>query len=660
MISSKRPACSPRSNNDSNDNSKKAEPYKVPKVAILGGGVGGLSAAHELIERGFDVEIYERRDVPGGKARSFYHTPPGKDWKIGLPAEHGFRFFPGFYRHLPDTMSRIAAFEPGKTVLDHLVETTELALARYGKEPLPLPTRWPSSIAELVREIERLLQADLPNLDRAEIAYYAERIWQILTSCHARRDDEYERTAWWDFIGAEQRSKAYGAYLGNLSRTLVAADPRRVSTRTNGNVFVQMLLDFGRRGVQVDRVLDGPTNEVWIHPWVQQLVQRGCRYYLNTKVTALELADGRIARVTVTPLADPPMFGGPREAVRVLECGRYGVTRSEPLGHTAAFAVEADYYVSALPVEAMAVLVGEDVADDDPAAGRASAVAEADPSLGRLNELAKSTAWMNGLLFYLAEDVKIAHGHAIYVEPSWALTSISQRQFWEPGHPLERYADGKIGGILSIDISNWRDLGRDSDEGERPAYFCTPREIVDFTWQSVVKCVPQLVGAEPLYSVLDPAIGGLLGWLREQENAQTNPAGSELGGTAEDLYSEKVRNLEPLLVNEVNTQSLRPDAYTRIPNLFLASDYVRTYTDLATMEAANEAARRAVNALLDAAGSRSPKCRLWKLREPWVLALYRWLDKRRYDKGLPWRNPSPWLWRLGRPLERALRRLWPA
>src|SRR6266700_6024351 len=37
------------------------------RVAVLGGGVGGLSAAHELIERGFDVSVYERRDVIGGK-----------------------------------------------------------------------------------------------------------------------------------------------------------------------------------------------------------------------------------------------------------------------------------------------------------------------------------------------------------------------------------------------------------------------------------------------------------------------------------------------------------------------------------------------------------------------------------------------------------------
>jgi uncharacterized protein with NAD-binding domain and iron-sulfur cluster len=37
---------------------------------VLGGGVAGLSAAHELAERGFEVTVHEQRDAPGGKARS--------------------------------------------------------------------------------------------------------------------------------------------------------------------------------------------------------------------------------------------------------------------------------------------------------------------------------------------------------------------------------------------------------------------------------------------------------------------------------------------------------------------------------------------------------------------------------------------------------------
>ena len=40
------------------------------RVIVLGGGVAGMSAAHELIERGFEVVVLERRNIAGGKARS--------------------------------------------------------------------------------------------------------------------------------------------------------------------------------------------------------------------------------------------------------------------------------------------------------------------------------------------------------------------------------------------------------------------------------------------------------------------------------------------------------------------------------------------------------------------------------------------------------------
>ena len=77
------------------------------RVAIFGGGMGGLCAAHELVERGFQVDIYERRNIWGGKARSYGVDGTGTDGRADLPGEHGFRFFPGFYKHIPDTMSRI-------------------------------------------------------------------------------------------------------------------------------------------------------------------------------------------------------------------------------------------------------------------------------------------------------------------------------------------------------------------------------------------------------------------------------------------------------------------------------------------------------------------------------------------------------------------------
>src|SRR4249919_2572421 len=105
----------------------------VQTVAILGGGVGGLSAAHELAERGFAVRVYERKPVLGGKARSIPVPDSGRNGRKPLPGEHGFRFFPGFYRHIPDTMSRIP--NGNRTVADHLVPSTRILLAQADGKP---------------------------------------------------------------------------------------------------------------------------------------------------------------------------------------------------------------------------------------------------------------------------------------------------------------------------------------------------------------------------------------------------------------------------------------------------------------------------------------------------------------------------------------------
>src|SRR6516165_9937319 len=121
------------------------------RVIILGGSVAGMSAAHELVERGFDVVVLESGDIAGGKARSIPVIHEGEDTsghqladgarssiQHRVPGEHGFRFFPGFYKHVIDTMRRTPSFD-GRKVVDHLVPTTRLEFTQYGKPAFAVP-----------------------------------------------------------------------------------------------------------------------------------------------------------------------------------------------------------------------------------------------------------------------------------------------------------------------------------------------------------------------------------------------------------------------------------------------------------------------------------------------------------------------------------------
>src|SRR4051794_41532437 len=86
--------------------------------------MAGLAAAHELVERGFRVDVYERKAL-GGKARSFGVPGTAVGGRRALPGEHGFRFFPGFYHHVPDSMRRTPFAGNPQGVWSNLVDAVD-------------------------------------------------------------------------------------------------------------------------------------------------------------------------------------------------------------------------------------------------------------------------------------------------------------------------------------------------------------------------------------------------------------------------------------------------------------------------------------------------------------------------------------------------------
>jgi uncharacterized protein with NAD-binding domain and iron-sulfur cluster len=550
-----------------------AAPRRGKRVAVLGGGMAGLAAAHELVERGFQVDVYERKAL-GGKARSIPVKGTAAGGRKPLPGEHGFRFFPGFYHHVPDTMRRIPFPGNENGVWDNLVDAMETKSPRtggradgtvFGIAPDPNEARTPDGMRRLL--LDAFHEDSLPP---HELAYFVERVMVFLTSSDERRFGQWEQTSWWDFVKAEERSDEYKKVLARgLTRAVVAAKEKLASTRTIGNMAEAFIYNFQERGNDgaPDRVLNLPTNEAWIDPWVKLLRKRGVRFHVGHAIEALEMHRGRV------------------ESARARD--RNGRRRT----------IEADWFVAAMPAERARKLWSPQVLRKD-------------PSLKLMDEL--FVDWMNGIQYYLKKPFHVVRGHMTFIDAPWALTALTQGQFW-PDRDFKRdYGNGRQLDSFSIDVSDWDTPGIVYG---KPAKRCTPEQVAKEVFEQI-KLHLNDNGEDVLTDDmvdswhLDPAIR----WSAKR------------GRNSND---------EPLLVNTVGTWEKRPKAKTKIPNLFLSGDYVQTDIDLATMEGANESGRAAVNALLDAAGSRAKPVTMYKLYDPPEFEAAKRVDAELYKQGQP-------------------------
>lgn len=653
------------------------------RVVILGGGVAGLSAAHELGERHFSVRVFEQRDVPGGKARSTKVPRSAAGSHQPLPGEHGFRFFPGFYWHLPDTMRRIPS-RGNKSVFDHLEAVDTMTFAFDAAPAFAIPAHKPRSFSDVELVLRYVAALGDMGISSDDLVFIWWRLWKIITTCTERRIATLEHTSWWNYVDAANRSAAFQHLLViGVTRNLVASKAEKANARTVGQVGIQLLLDLVTGAHPTDRILDGPTNDVWIDPWVEHLrealhvdyqlgweldhvevdraakkvthvvVRRAKTRRTEPDVAVAELLAGVPPVLDVTPgtltRSNTPAADGDAPSARPARIAReerHARWREHAAARRAANAalarevraeapsdetmtLEADHFVFALPVEVMAALLEKQ-----------PELMELDPQFAGIVEIGKNQVeWMNGIQFYLTADVSIARGHINHVDSPWALTSISQSQFW-PSFPNAQYADGRVRTILSVDISAW-DVPSGSGKEARD---CDYREVAEETWRqlkqslnrdAVVLSDDMLHPTTPWHiddDIVERVRKERL--LRRRDRVHRAEVKRAEGRPDEpDLLT----NAEPLLVNLVDSWDLRPEATTALTNLYLASDYLKTNTNLATMEAANEAARAATNAILVAARSQEAPCHIQPLVEPF--AALRARDAERFLRKLPAKNP---------------------
>jgi hypothetical protein len=190
------------------------------------------------------------------------------------------------------------------------------------------------------------------------------------------------------------------------------------------------------------------------------------------------------------------------------------------------------------------------------------------------------------------------------------LTSISQAQFWNRGaRGMRHYGDGGLRGILSVDVSSCfvpdRQGVRLVDERSREGVL---RRILSQILESLDRRTAARLERSVFAMHLD-------------QELRVGPHGVENAGR--------------LLVHPPGSWHHRPDATLAIPNLFLAADYVRTSVDLASMEGANEAGRRAARGVLRHVGLDETRTRLFEYDALARFGLFQGIDRWLHDAGLP-------------------------
>jgi uncharacterized protein with NAD-binding domain and iron-sulfur cluster len=590
-----------------------------------------------------------------------------------LPGEHGYRYFPAFYRNLFDVMRRTPILDDdgrvtAQTALSQLVPAPDVGFAfrggldAHGRTTEPVlksfVRRRALSFAELRRQLD-LTFADLRVTER-DLLFYELELTRYATSCTARRR-AYEEVSWWDFLRGRHRaadpairdndpsdprnaiySERMAHWLREIPQALIAMQSAETDARTYGTIVTQLLQGDLGSGTTPDSTLNGPTSVVWLRQWKRFLKRQGVDFFVG-RLRALELdRHGALVPIVEGPDGDRPRLE-PLDPTSALSADEWQARRAP--GAVQPFD-DSDFFVLAVPIEVAAQLT-RDLLARRPVRDLATSGLRGD--VARLARLVHSAGIVDpadvkrdfftgrptsrhyplrdfaGVQYFFPRRIGIGDGHVYYADAEWGLSSISQLAYWrDRGGP-----QGAFLGQISVDVGDWY-APRALANGERlPAYRCGRDQIARATWEQVVECLRKREGhriPEPAFYSLDQAIDFDAAG-RHASNATPflislpsqwserpglfGPVREALGATEaevdrlEDLYDE------PAATGRRARRRLRHEHHEILYRVshdrwVLAGTYMATYTRLTTMEAANESARHAVNAILRALADATP------------------------------------------------------
>jgi hypothetical protein len=235
----------------------------MEEVIIIGGGIAGLTAAHELLLQNYKVTLLERNADVGGIART-YQNEKNKT----CPYEYSWRAFGSWYQNVYQLMKQIP-YNNHETVYD------KLTILQGGKKTCD------KKIPEYQNTFSKLPYSDILKTMPLLIQY--------VSSCDERNIRNFSGIGLRDYIKEKKASTKAENLIGKIVGPYLGFDYH------NASVY-DLLYGFEMMANNSDsqynfNILSLPTNHAWFEPWIRFLQKKGLKCYTQTEVKSIHLND---------------------------------------------------------------------------------------------------------------------------------------------------------------------------------------------------------------------------------------------------------------------------------------------------------------------------------------------------------------------------------
>jgi len=264
---------------------------------VFGAGIAGLTVAHELVRRGWHVEVYEANHDAGG----FFRSARCRGDR-NMPSEYSWHGFGPWYHNAFAVLRQIPFDDTGSLYVRALSRPIDFGVAPDQGRAQFDDTGW------LMPDVRRMFR-----MTRTDLLAWA---WVLLKTwtAHRRSVEAYAAqpaaevwrrvltpTAWSTWVAC------FGPWIGS--------DWTRVSLHTAGLFFRRQLITKPRHPHPADAegpawshgarsgwlLLRGPSSEFWFDRWVRDLETRGVVFHFERSLQQLE---GGAAGIRAAQLAD--------------------------------------------------------------------------------------------------------------------------------------------------------------------------------------------------------------------------------------------------------------------------------------------------------------------------------------------------------------------